>query len=72
MDIDELLGFQLEYYREDDAGTIFKVGTDDIGNDSTSYETDFLSIGTWYFAIRAVDTAGSESDLSNEVKTYVN
>jgi hypothetical protein len=71
MDVNELLGFQLEYYEESAPGTVFKVGTDDIGFDLTSYETDLLGIGTWYFALRAVDTTGLESALSNEVNASI-
>ncbi len=33
--------------------------------DTTSYVVSGLSSGTWYFAIRAYNTAGTESNLSN-------
>ncbi len=42
----------------------------DVGN-VTSYTVIDLSVGTYYFAVRAYDTAGTLSDFSNEVSGTV-
>ncbi|MBN1567590.1 MAG: hypothetical protein JXA73_07065 [Acidobacteria bacterium] len=39
--------------------------------DQTRYRVTDLGLGTWYFAVTAVDVDGSESDFSNEVSRIV-
>ena len=42
----------------------------DVGN-VTTYKIDNLSPGTYYFSVTAYDTAGNESDFSNEVSKTI-
>jgi len=36
-----------------------------------SYTVDNLAVGTWYFAVKAYNTAGTESALTNPVSTTI-
>ncbi len=38
---------------------------------ATSWSTDTLPHGTWYFEVTCYDSNGSESDFSNEISTTV-
>ncbi len=69
---DNLLGYQLQYYKEgDDPNDPVVVGMDELTNDLTSYETPLLSPGTWYFSIRAVGADGFEGDFSPAIDVTV-
>ena len=57
-----LAGYRI-YYGTDAAALAQAANIDT--TDTTSYVVSGLSSGTWYFAIRAYNTAGTESDLSN-------
>jgi len=39
---------------------------------ATSFQVDNLASGTWYFSLKAVDTAGNESRFSNEAFKTIN
>ncbi len=38
---------------------------------ATSFQVDNLPAGTWYFALKAVDTSGNESSFSNEASKTI-
>jgi fibronectin type 3 domain-containing protein len=42
----------------------------DVG-DTTEFTVENLEAGTYYFAVTAVDKAGNESDLSEELRVEV-
>ncbi len=72
ININDLIGYELEYYKEDDAQTArVIVGTDVITGDMTSWETPLLSIGTWHFALRAIEATGFEGEPSLPVDVVV-
>ena len=43
----------------------------DIGAGATNYVVENLSAGTWYFAMRAYNTQGVESDYSGEATVTI-
>jgi hypothetical protein len=57
-----LAGFRVLYGRN--ASNLDRVATISNAN-ATSYTVNGLTSGTWYFAVKAFDTANAESDLSN-------
>lgn len=57
-----LAGYRV-YYGTDATALAYSTTIDT--TETTSYVVNGLDSGTWYFAIRAYNTAGTESDLSN-------
>jgi hypothetical protein len=43
-----------------------------VGGAATSYVVGNLAVGTWYFAMTAVNSAGVEGDLSNTASKSIN
>ncbi len=70
--VNDLIGYELTYYRQGDPGDTARViGIDTLTNDLTSYQTEELPVGIWYFTLRAIDATGLEGDPSSPTDAFV-
>jgi hypothetical protein len=64
----DLSGYRVKYGRESTNLSQSESITD---SSATSYEVKYLTTGTWYFAMVAINSAGEESDQSGVVSITI-